>query len=210
MHVPETAPVTYIDLLRHGLPEGGHRYRGRRDDPLSEEGWAQMWAAVGERGPWDRIVSSPMRRCAEFAHELAARDGLPLSLEPAFREISFGAWEGRRVAEVHAEEAEHLRRYWQDPVANPPPEGEPLPEFFARVSAAWDALVDGAEGEHLLLVAHGGVIRTILVHVLGMPLAGVLRFEVPNACLTRIRVQPDLDGQPLASLVFHGGRPDKP
>lgn len=207
MHVPETAPVTYIDLLRHGLPEGGHRYRGGRDDPLAPEGWAQMWAAVGEqRGPWQRIVSSPLQRCAEFAAELARRDRLPLTLEPAFREVSFGAWEGRRVAEVHAEEAEALRRYWQDPVANPPPGGEPLPEFQARVSAAWEALVAGAEGEHVLLVAHGGVIRAILVQVLGMPLAGVLRFEVPNACLTRIHIQPGVDGAPMASLVFHGGR----
>ena len=36
-------PVTTIDLIRHGEPVGGRRYRGgRMDDPLSEKGWAQM------------------------------------------------------------------------------------------------------------------------------------------------------------------------
>ena len=39
---------TTIDLIRHGEPVGGRKYRGQTDDPLSEKGWAQMWAAVGD------------------------------------------------------------------------------------------------------------------------------------------------------------------
>ncbi|MHB1590203.1 MAG: histidine phosphatase family protein [Sulfuricella sp.] len=39
---------TTIDLIRHGEPVGGRRYRGRTDDPLSEKGWNQMWTAVGD------------------------------------------------------------------------------------------------------------------------------------------------------------------
>ena len=34
--------VTRIDLIRHGEPVGGRRYRGQIDDPLSEKGWKQM------------------------------------------------------------------------------------------------------------------------------------------------------------------------
>jgi len=38
--------MTTIDLLRHGEPEGGVRYRGDGvDDPLSARAWKQMWAA---------------------------------------------------------------------------------------------------------------------------------------------------------------------
>ena len=39
-------PPTLIDMIRHGEPVGGRRYRGQIDDPLSEKGWRQMWAAV--------------------------------------------------------------------------------------------------------------------------------------------------------------------
>ncbi len=67
--------VTTVDLLRHGEPEGGNKYRGALDDPLSELGWAQMRAATGDRCPWQAIVSSPLRRCAAFARELANRHG---------------------------------------------------------------------------------------------------------------------------------------
>jgi len=40
-------PITTLDLMRHGEPVGGRRYRGQMDDPLSEKGWAQMRNAVG-------------------------------------------------------------------------------------------------------------------------------------------------------------------
>ena len=59
---------TLIDFIRHGEPEGGRRYRGNAvDDALSEKGWQQMWGAVGDRPPWQQIISSPMRRCSAFA-----------------------------------------------------------------------------------------------------------------------------------------------
>jgi alpha-ribazole phosphatase len=207
VHALQAHPSTFIDLLRHGTPQGGTRYRGHLDDPLSVEGWRQMREAVGQDCPWQRIVSSPLRRCAEFAKELATRHGLPLQIEDGFKEISFGRWEGRRVAEVFETETEAVSRYWQDPVARTPPGGEPLTGFAARVGKAWEELLREAEGEHVLLVAHGGVIRAILVHVLGMPLAHVLRLEVPVAAMSRIRVQPNVNGRPAPSLVFHAGRP---
>ena len=40
--------LTTIDLIRHGEPVGGRKYRGQTDDPLSEKGWEQMWKAVGD------------------------------------------------------------------------------------------------------------------------------------------------------------------
>jgi alpha-ribazole phosphatase len=54
-----------LDFMRHGEPVGGRKYRGQLDDPLSEKGWEQMRAAVGEAWPWTRIVSSPLLRCSE-------------------------------------------------------------------------------------------------------------------------------------------------
>ena len=44
--------ITTLDLMRHGEPVGGRRYRGRTDDPLSEKGWNQMWTAVGDYRGW--------------------------------------------------------------------------------------------------------------------------------------------------------------
>lgn len=51
---------TTVDLLRHGEPAGGKKFRGAVDDPLSPLGWQQMRAAVGDFRGWQTIVSSPL------------------------------------------------------------------------------------------------------------------------------------------------------
>ena len=192
-------PTTHIDLLRHGEPEGGARFRGTVDDPLSATGWAQVRAATAGDA-WNRIVCSPLRRCREFAQALAGELGTPCQVEPGFREISFGLWEGLTAAQVEAECGAALARFWQDPVAHPPPQGEPVADFDARVDAAWQRLLREARGERVLVVAHGGTIAMILRGVLGMPLSHSWRVRLSYAARARLRLDHTPDGT-LAALL---------
>ena len=100
--------TVYLELLRHGETELGGGLRGSLDDALTAAGWAQLRAAVIEGGPWDRLISSPLQRCARFAEELAAQQSLPLSLEPDLQELHFGDWEGRSTAELMQTAADDL------------------------------------------------------------------------------------------------------
>ncbi len=177
-----------LDLLRHGETERGGGFRGRIDDALTGHGWAQMRAAVGDAAPWQGVVSSPLQRCAAFADELASRHGLPLRLESGLRELDFGAWEGRSAAELWATESEALSRFWNDPYAFTPPEGETLVDFEARVLGAVAGLYRQFAGRHLLLVTHGGVMRLLLARARGLPRAALLQVEVGHAALQRLRV----------------------
>lgn len=195
---------TVVDLLRHGEPEGGQKFRGAIDDPLSALGWRQMRATVGTCRDWEAVISSPLRRCAAFARELSEQLNRPLAIDSGFSELSFGIWEGRAVAEVSAAEPAALGRFWRDPVAHPIPQGEPVADFDRRVGRAWDELLRGYRGRHVLLVAHGGVIRMILRRLLEMPLHRIWRIEVPYAALSRIRQHCDPQAEP--HLVFHNGR----
>jgi alpha-ribazole phosphatase/probable phosphoglycerate mutase len=189
-----------LDLMRHGEPVGGRRYRGQVDDPLSEKGWAQMRAAVGEDGvPWTRIVSSPLSRCRAFAETLAERHGLPLAFDERLKEVGFGIWEGKSAAEIDAEAPGTLARFKRDPLNERPPGAEPLVAFHARVASALDDLLARHAGEHLLLVGHAGVMRMALAWALEIPLVHAYRVEVANASFTRLRFD---DGR--ASLIFHG------
>lgn len=106
-----------LDLLRHGETELGGGLRGSLDDALTDAGWQQMRAAVAGQGPWDRLVSSPLQRCARFAEELGVRLALPVSLDPDLQELHFGAWEGQSAAALMATDAEALGRFWADPYA---------------------------------------------------------------------------------------------
>lgn len=192
--------TTTLDLLRHGEPVGGRKYRGQIDDPLSEKGWAQMHAAVGNTAPWTRIVSSPLQRCRAFAETLADRHGLLLTLDGRLAEVGFGVWEGRSAAEIEQDAPGAVARFKRDPVNARPEGAEPLAEFHGRVAAALDAILARHPDEHVLLVGHAGVIRMAFAWALHVPLAHAYRIEVANAGLTRL----SFDGD-RASLVFHGG-----
>ncbi|MBF0192385.1 MAG: histidine phosphatase family protein [Magnetococcales bacterium] len=179
-----------IDLLRHGAPVGGVKYRGSLDDPLAPEGWDAMWATTRVHGPWDRIYSSPLRRCSEFAQALGERLHLQPEINPALREMSFGAWEGKTSAEILATDADRLTRFWKNPLDNPPPGGDHLRDVQLRLRALWHSTLTHPQGngERILVVAHGGVIRVLLGLVLFTPLEHLSRISVPYAALARIRI----------------------
>jgi len=191
--------TTTVDLMRHGEPVGGRRYRGQIDDPLSEKGWAQMHAAVGDTVPWTHIVSSPLLRCRAFAETLADRHGLPLALDERLREVGFGEWEGKSAAEIEQGAPGTLARFKADPVNARPVGAEPLADFHARVATALDDMLAQHASQHVLLVGHAGVMRMALAWALHIPLEHAYRVEVATASLTRLRFE---SGR--ASLIFHG------
>ncbi len=197
--------TTTIDLLRHGEPEGGRRYRGQIDDPLSSRGWEQMREAVGHQAPWDRIFTSPLSRCSAFSRELAQRHRLPLEECADFMEIGFGEWEGKTAKELMDRDSNLLFRFWKDPLHNTPPGAETLHDFSSRVIHQWEQMVERHRGAHLLVVGHAGMMRMILSHILGMPMEHMFRFQIPNAGVSRIQVD-HFDGESLPRLLFHAGR----
>jgi alpha-ribazole phosphatase len=194
---------TQIDLLRHGEPVGGRRYRGQTDDPLSDKGWQQMRAAVMDRQDWDVIYSSPLKRCAEFAQELSDRLALPLKADERLKEIGFGSWEGRTPDDIRRDDPFRLENFWRDPIKNRPDGAETLASFQARVSAAWQEICAAQTGQRVLIVGHAGITRMILSLVLGSPAEHMFRIQVDNAGLSRIRIRGQ-GAEALPTLVFHG------
>jgi alpha-ribazole phosphatase len=157
-----------------------------------------MDAAVAAAGSaWDLVLTSPARRCAGFAQDLAGTLGLPLEVWPDLRERGWGDWEGRGASEIPLAD---LSRLWADPAGFNPPGAEPFGAFAGRVHSAWRRLL-GHSARHLLLVTHGGTVRVILGDVLALPATSLPLVEVPPACLTRLRL-PDGGGRP--SLMAHG------
>lgn len=180
-----------LDLLRHGETELGGGLRGSLDDALTEKGWAQMRGAVSGQGPWDRLVSSPLQRCARFAEELSAQRDLPVSLDKNLQELHFGAWEGQSAAALMETDAEALGLFWADPYGFTPPQGEPVSDFSARVLAAVMRLQAAHAGERILLVSHGGVMRLLLARARGLPREQLLNVEVAHGALFSLIVEAD-------------------
>lgn len=178
-------------LLRHGETELGGGLRGSLDDALTENGWAQMRAAVVAGGPWDRIVSSPLQRCARFAAELGEQLSLSVYLDKDLQELHFGAWEGQSAAALMETDAEALGVFWADPYSFTPPQGEPVSEFSSRVLAAVARLHSNYAGERVLLISHGGVMRLLLAQARGLPREQLLNVEVAHGALFALTVEAD-------------------
>lgn len=189
----------HVDILRHGEVAGGACFRGVQDDPLTPAGLAQMRARLESAATgWDMVVTSPLQRCAAFATEFARPRAMPLAVEPGFAELDFGQWEGRTARDIMDDTPDLLTRFWENPMATTPPDGEPLADFAQRVLRAWLVLVAAYRGRRLLVITHGGVMKVLICYILGEPLERVLHREVPLASLLTLRGENlQLNGAPL-------------
>lgn len=202
--------ITTIDLLRHGECVDGQCYRGSTDVALSNVGLKKMEQHIAnyiddrheQNPPWHNIVTSPLVRCLEFSKKLSNQHNIPLMLEPDFKEMHFGEWEGQSIKSVWVSQSKAVEAWVANPIISPPPSGEAVDIFAKRVMGAFDKVINNHMGEHILLVSHGGVMRVLLVHCLGMPLLELNRFDIPYACISRIQVVTD-QGKHYYRLLMH-------
>lgn len=180
--------MNVIYLLRHGeIPQSSpRRFVGQRDLPLTAAGRAQMadlavWFA--DKG-LARIVCSPLSRCMESAAILARGSITPESCGD-LREISLGLWEGLTVDEVRRRFPGQYEQRGDNLADYAPLEGESFRQVQERAWRAFQAIA--AEGDPVAVVAHGGVNRTILSRILGMPLHHIFRLEQSYACVNILR-----------------------
>lgn len=145
-----------IYLLRHGETawNAEKRYQGRTDIPLSDRGRALLGRA--DFAP-KRVYVSPLIRTRETAAVLFP-EAEQIAV-PDFREMDFGAFEGRTAGEMAGDLA--YRAWVAGGCAGRCPGGESLAEFSDRVWAAFVKLLE-TEQERLVIVAHGGVQMAIL------------------------------------------------
>lgn len=133
---------------------------------------------------YDQVVSSPLQRCAAFSQSVQPA----ATLIQDFREIHFGDWENRDSEELWQNDQQNLSAFWKDPLQNTPPNAEPLADFHLRVTAAFSHLLHQNSGKKILLITHGGVIRSVLSYVLEMPLTNIQRLQITHGSLSRIEV----------------------
>ena len=164
---PAAEPVL-LGFLRHGEVAGpANVYRGRSDAPLTPRGREQMHAALAALPEWGAIVSSPARRCHDFARDVAAVHLLDCTVDESWRELDFGAWEGLRPDQAAARDADAHAAFVRDPRRHPPPGGETLDVLDARVGAAL-ARLGATARTPTLVVTHAGAMRAVLAQVLGL------------------------------------------
>lgn len=177
-----------LTLIRHGVVEGrAHVFRGRSDPPLSSAGWEQLACALAvfAGSPPDCLVSSPARRCLEFATHWTQARKVPLRIVDALREIDFGEWEERSPEEARLHDSAAYARFVSDPEQWRSPGGESYLEFRARVLRAVDELRT-SDLQHAAVLAHAGVMRVLLCEALDIRASQAMRITLTCASICRL------------------------
>ena len=128
------------------------------------------------------VSSSDARRTRQTGEIVAAACRIPLRVNPALREMDFGSWGGRTVADVVA--AEPAAGAWfAHPDTGAPPGGERVPDAAARVLGALQALAVDHTGP-VVVVGHAGSLRLAVAQAIGMPLSSYWRLRLDCASLS--------------------------
>lgn len=194
--------------MRHGEVAGNagenRAFVGWGDPPLNEWGWKQA-KAVGERLKTEKIkavYSSDLQRARNTAAEVALRHGLEVCVDADLREVNYGKWDGLSEAQLLQRYSQEWLARQEDPWNVATLEGENHAQMWARVLPKWNALLERHCEENrgescdgaVVLVAHNGLLRILICHLLGMPFGNFKRIRTSNGGITRVEIR---DGKVL-------------
>ncbi len=198
---------TQLDVIRHGEHVLASKICGVTDPVLSQTGWQQLevqcrnLTKLGHN--WDVILTSPRKRCAEFAFKISKSIGVPCIEYSDFAEVDFGEWEALTFQEI----SERYPGQWQQWISHPeepaPHGGESYGDFLERVQKSINDIIESYRGQRILLFAHAGVMRAIFCCTLDLKSSSLSMFGVPYACHSRIKVYHHPDHEDWYQLDVH-------
>lgn len=173
----------HLHLLRHGEPSLSGRMLGSTDCAPTDAGIGVCMDRVSGL-EFEAIVSSDLSRARLAAEAIGEVHKLPNAIDPRWRELDFGEWDGLFAAEIAPDD---LARFWEDPDANPPPRGERWSNLVERVS---NAIIDLPQCT-TLVVTHGGAMRAALAYLCGFELKQTWAFDLSYSSLLSLKVWRD-------------------
>ena len=199
--------LTRILLVRHGETElqSSLRYWGKTDVDLAQIGLHQA-DQLRDRLATENInaiYSSELKRANDTAVIIATRHNLKVTTCPELREVDFGRLEGLDFTEVHQQFPE-IEQMWV--TRNPAliyPDGESLTGFEERVSGFKTRLQNHRAEETILVVAHAGVVRTLICQLLELGMQNRWSLRVDLASLSIVETYPEINVLCLLNDVSH-------
>ncbi len=187
---------TRIYLIRHGEVVNHHegRYNGFNDVDITEEGVKQM-KSVAERlngAKVSAVYCSDLIRAYRGAEIINNGRSLPIIKNTGLRERNIGVWENLTLEEIMKSYKDEWNRFLNDVVDFKPDGGESMKEVDARVNKELTKIVEDHKGDEILMVAHGGVNRTVLCRALGLDLKYLFRIEQRYGALNIIDYYSDI------------------
>ena len=181
---------TEIILIRHGETEWNSqkRMQGHSNSDLSSVGQAQI-QALGQwtkNVPFDLIYSSDSLRAKQTAEAITQFSGHELQFDQRLREKNLGVFEGLTSEEARERHPEVFRLFKTAGSKYVVDEGESTQQLQDRALEIVNEIRIKHPEERVLLVTHGGFIRVVMKHSLGLSLETPTRFLIRNTGVFRL------------------------
>ena len=175
-------------LIRHtrvataaGICYGGSDVPVAATYPEDEAAVATRLTSILAAGPV-ATYSSPLTRCRCLAEALVPG---PIHFDDRLREYDFGRWELQPWNSLPAAE---LDPWMADYVQVPAPGGESFLDLQVRTTAFLNEVLAQSDGPQVTLIfCHSAVIRSMLCHCLGLPLANAFRLDIDYGSISKVR-----------------------
>lgn len=188
-------PGCRVYLLRHGETANAAQVclNGHYDVALSDQGWNQsrQLAQALKNLPIHSVYCSDLQRAHEGARLIAEPHHLKPLACPELRELSFGNWEGLSLKELREKHPGEMEQRLKDTESFRADGGESFQELRDRVIPKFEEIVARHPEDHIVLMCHGGVNRTILSYILGLPIARLFRISQEYGAVNIIQFYPD-------------------
>ncbi|MCL1874720.1 MAG: histidine phosphatase family protein [Synergistaceae bacterium] len=176
-------------LIRHGKTDWNVdvRFQGSTDIPLNDYGYQQAFKTAARLKSWQGapVYSSPLKRAMQTAEVISA--GAPVIPLDGLTEINFGDWEGALVSDIRKKDKVALDAWHRDGFFSIPENAEPWGQVYGRVSASVKVCLQREE-ERIIVVAHGGIIRALMVDLLQLDPRSAWRLAVYNCSISAIDI----------------------
>ncbi|HBE76852.1 MAG TPA: alpha-ribazole phosphatase [Firmicutes bacterium] len=178
-------------LVRHGETDGNRKgtFVGWTDLELNATGTAQAYIIKDKlvhQTP-DVVFASPLKRAYQTAEIINTAYGLDIQISDSLKERDFGLWDNLTLADIKANHPAEAGRWLTNP-AHPIPGAENDKQFHQRIISFIDGLISSYPNSRILLVTHGGCIRTMITHLLRFKTEECWRFKVDTGSIAHVEV----------------------
>ena len=172
-----------IYLIRHTTPKATHGLCYGRSDVSLADSFLEEWKRIQAIIPnvFDVVYSSPAQRCQNLAKKFKTKN---FHTDERLWELNFGVWEMQTWDQITDPQA----RVWMDDFVNiRPPQGESFRDLQVRVMDFFNQIINSNSVDKMAIVAHAGVVRTILAHVLNIDLKHIYSLEIDYGSVNLIK-----------------------
>ena len=181
---------TVLILIRHGetLWNTQQRMQGSLDSDLTLKGESQI-KALGEwmeEVPFDYVYCSDSGRARKTAEAISKYTGHTLNFDKRLREKNLGIFEGLTSEEARERYPETFQLFKTAGANYTIDQGESTQQLLDRSLETIEEIRLRHPQKVAGLVTHGGVVRVLMKHVLGVPLDAPTQFMISNTGIFRL------------------------